>query len=223
MLSTAYLVAALAPLTLALPAPTADTCSDQSTFENANFDDLGGIIGTNINTIPTPYKGLDFQGFTFASIVETDLIPGVIPHSGTRYALTEPRNQLIMGTSMLTTNFPDSTSQSFSLKSFYYGCQLDLQNGAAAVPTQCNIELTGYCGNDNSINDATQKGSRQFQYNPTTALGAQQMASSGDIEQYFKDVDFIIVTSTLPAGEQVAGALLGTFIDDVEYDLKTCS
>ena len=142
---------------------------------------------------------------------------------GFRYALSSAETTALAGTAMLTINFPSAPASSlFTLENFYYGCLVDLQNGAAGVPTQCNIELTGYKGPDNSINDATQLYSRQFQYNPTTSLGAQQMAFSGDITQYFTDVSFIIVQYSIPGGTAAVSADLALFLDSVSLAVKTC-
>ena len=123
------------------------------------------------------------------------------------------------GTPMLTVNYPSSVTKSFDLQSFYFGCAINLGNGAAASPTQCNIQVTGYKGSDNSVSSAQQVCSRQFQYNPSTAIGAQQMAYSKAISGCV-GIQFAIVTFTLPGGTSAASADLALVLDDITY--KTC-
>lgn len=120
---------------------------------------------------------------------------------------------------MLTTNFPNSNTASFSLDSFYFGCTTQLANGATALPAACNVQITGYRGSDNSVSNAKQVCSRQFQYNPSTNLGVQQMAFSGQVSQC-KDIQFAIVTFTPPGGAAATSPLLGLLIDDVKYSTK---
>jgi hypothetical protein len=67
-------------------APAAPTCV--AVQRNAAFDDLTGIPGTVLNNIPIPYMDMYYQGATFAQTVETNLAPGVVPHSGTKYVHT---------------------------------------------------------------------------------------------------------------------------------------
>ncbi len=100
------------------------------------------------------------------------------------------------GTPMLTTFYPSSKVKSFDLWSFYYGCALNLGQGAAAAPNACNIEVAGYTGPDNSVSDAKQVCSQQFQYNPSTAVGVQQQAFSGALKSCFHGIQFAIVTFT---------------------------
>jgi hypothetical protein len=62
------------------PAPTCINAVQR----DATFDDLTGVPGVEFNPIPDPYMGLYYQGFDFTTIVETDVAPGIIPHSGTK-------------------------------------------------------------------------------------------------------------------------------------------
>lgn len=190
----------------------------------ANFDDLTGIPGTILNPIPVPYKGLQYQGFTFANTISTGgLLPGVAPKSTPNYAISNAVTESTQGTAMLTTNYIDGpTGATFDLKSFYYGCVVQLLNGATAVPTQCTISIAGYQGNDNTIANSKQVCAQAFQYNPTSALGLQNSAFTGPIDPECKDLNFVQVQYTLPGGLSAADATLGITIDDVVYDLDTC-
>lgn len=95
-----------------------------------------------------------------------------------------------------------------------------LGQGAAAIPAACNIQVTGYQGSDNSVSNAKQICSRQFQYNPTTALGTVEQAFSGKINGC-KDLSFAIVTFSPPGGLAATSPLLAVVLDDIKY--STCS
>lgn len=125
------------------------------------------------------------------------------------------------GTPMLTVFYPNSKVKRFDFSSFYYGCALNLGQGAAAVPNACNIEVTGYQGSDNSVSDAKQVCSQRFQYNPSTAVGTQQQAL-GKLKKCFKNIQFALVTFTPPGGQTAVGADLALVIDDVKYTTYTC-
>lgn len=47
------------------------------------FDELGGVASTSKNAIPIPYKGLSYEGFTFANVFDLrlGLLAGVAPQS----------------------------------------------------------------------------------------------------------------------------------------------
>jgi hypothetical protein len=126
------------------------------------------------------------------------------------------------GTPMLTTNYKDSIIKRFDLESFYFGCSLNTENGIVGAPTACNINISGYQGSDNSVSNAKQVCSQQFQYNPTTTTGQQQQAFSGRVASCFKDMQFAIVTYTLPGGMAAANTLLGLLLDDIKYTTYTC-
>lgn len=87
MMYTANLIAAgaavAANLATAAPTVAASQCpkGTETTSYNANFDDLTGIPGTATNAIKVPYKGLYYQGFQFADVLQTNLLPGPVPHS----------------------------------------------------------------------------------------------------------------------------------------------
>jgi hypothetical protein len=187
--------------------------------------------------------GLNYQAFGFVETILTGLLPGVVPHSGKKYALmalwysyqfipltnysrryaaSGVVGQTTKGTPMFTTNYPESKIQRFDLQSFYFACVLNTANGATAVPTPCNIQITGYQGSDNSVSNAKQVCSQQFQYNPTTILGSQQQAFSRQVNNCFKNLQFAIVTYTLPGGLSAANAALAILLDDIKYTTYTC-
>ena len=121
---------------------------------------------------------------------------------------------------MLTVNYPVSNVTAFTLRSFYFGCVLSAANAAAAPPMQCLVELTGYQGNDNQVSNARQVCSQQFQYNPSTMTGPQQLAFSGPVADCFQDTQFVIVQFGLPGGTAVANPDLVLDLDDIAYSYR---
>ena len=188
--------------------------------------------------MPMPYMGLYYQGFDYTTVIRSGFGTGVLPQSGNKYASAifhSPTFTLTKrsyaganvvtekdGTPMLTVFYPSSTVKSFDISSFYYGCALNVGQGAAAVPNACNIAVTGYTGPDNSVSSAKQVCAQQFQYNPSTSIGAQQQAFSGSLKSCFKNIQFAIVTFTPPGGQSALSADLALVRDDIKYMTYTC-
>lgn len=68
------------------------------------------------------------------------------------------------GTVMITTNYPNTNTTSFTLESFYFGCVTSAANGAADPPSACIVNIAGYRGNDNQVSAAQEVCAQQFQY-----------------------------------------------------------
>ncbi|THV94939.1 hypothetical protein D6D25_09285 [Aureobasidium pullulans] len=200
---------ALAATVAAVPTSKQPSCPAVS--QNANFDDLTALPLVNLSPVPTPYKGLYFQAFDFATVIQTGLLPGPVPHSGLQ----------LQGTPMITTNYQDSKTKSFDLKDFYFSCVLNLGQGATALNQACNVEVTGYQGSDNSVSNAKQVCSQQFQFNPSSALAVQQLAYSGPVKGC-EDIQFAVFTFSVPGGEAAVNTLNGLVIDDVRVNTRTC-
>ena len=91
--------------------------------------------GNAINKIPTPYKGLYFQGSQYANTLDLGLdLPGLFPHSATREAYSNARTTLTTGSAEFTTVYQNSQVDSFDLYELYYGCTLGTLNGIASLP-----------------------------------------------------------------------------------------
>ena len=65
-----------------------------------------------------------------------------------------------------------------------------------------------------------QVAAQEFEYSPSTSLGAQQMAR-GSFREAFRDLEYVLVQYTLPGGAAVLNADLVLLVDDVRY--TTCS
>ena len=80
------------------------------------------------------------------------------------FARTNPTIEATAGTPMLTVNYPVSNTSAFTLSSLYFGCLLGFGGqSVTAAPAQCQVELTGYQGNDNQVSNARQVCSQQLQ------------------------------------------------------------
>lgn len=201
------------------PVTPPPTCKNKVS-QNANFDDLTFITGVQaVNTLPVPYKGLNFQGFKGLGIVKTNLLPGDLPHSGTQYAYSDATTTTLAGSAEWTTLYPDSNIKSFSPKSFYYGCATETNTGATALPAACNIAITGYRQGDNTA-AAVAVVSQQFSFNPSTTTGPAQL-TQGVFSAGFTELEYVLIQYTTPGGAALTGALLELAIDDVVYD--TCT
>jgi len=215
-MKSTFAVAALASVAAAIPTHP-QTCP--RTSQNANFDDLeGGLPGSIVNPIPTPYKGLLFQGITYTTVINTGtgLQPGIAPHSGANYGAINVLSQL-QGTPMITANYPESKISSFQLESFYYACVVQLATGAAAIPTECNINVTGYQGSDNAVAASKQVCSQSYNYNPTTPLAVQQQTFGKFNDCWGKDLQFAVIQFDLTGGISALDALSALVIDDVKF------
>lgn len=218
-MKTSFTFGALAVVAAAVP-----TGSKQcpAKLQDANFDDLTSLPGDALNPIPTPYKGLYYQGISFTTVVRTGLLPGVLPHSGNNYgAIGLPT--MLQGSPMITTNYADSNIASFQLESFYFGCAVQTATGVTALPTACTINVTGYKGNDNTVADSQQVCSQTYSYDPTTMLGVQQQAFGTFDDCAHQDLQFATISFNLPGGLSAASPLSALVIDDVKYTTKAKS
>lgn len=220
MHSTSAIIPALIASVVAVPTASTIFCKNP-TYQDANFDDLIAVPGTAGNIIPIPYKGLEFQGFTYSDTINTGtgVVPGVFPHSGTNYAASSARTTTLMGSAEFTTQYTNSNVSSFDLYSLYYGCVLSLENGAAALPTPCNIAVTGFAFGDNS-GTMVQVAAQEFSYNPSTTTGSAQQTQV-IFNSFFRNLQYVLVQYTLPGGTATLSVDLTILFDDIMY--KTCS
>lgn len=169
--------------------------------------------------LPTPYDGVDFQGFGFIKVVQTNLAPGVIPESGNTYVFSDAQQTTTSGSAEWTTKFAGSTIKSFTPLSFYYGCDTNLENGDVSGPQACNIAITCFQSGDNTAENV-QVVSQEFSYNPSSPTAPQQMAE-GIFNPEFENCQYVLIQYTSPGGSALASADLVLVVDNVVY--TTCS
>ena len=144
-------------------------------------------------------------------------------NTASSYAVSDVVSKMDQGTPMLTVYYTGSNVKSFDLKSFYFGCTLNLMQAAADPPTECLIQFTGYKGSDNQADGgAVQTCGKQFHYIPSTMTGAQQMSLENQDLSCFTGVQYIIITFELPGGMAALDPATVLILDDVIYTTHTC-
>ncbi|KXJ85668.1 hypothetical protein Micbo1qcDRAFT_209821 [Microdochium bolleyi] len=190
--------------------------------QNANFDDLTGLPGVNLNPLPTPYKGLDYRGFSYANVLLPGLTPGVRPQTGSRYGVTNIVTQL-EGSPIITALYEGSTISGFDLNSLYFGCAISITQAVAGIPVECTITITGYRGDSNDVGNATQACSRTFDYKPKSIFFSQAMGFTGaNAFPLCTNVQFVRVTYSTPGPLSPAAAAVSVLVDDVRYGTRSC-
>ncbi|KAH7014142.1 uncharacterized protein B0I36DRAFT_369131 [Microdochium trichocladiopsis] len=198
-------------LTCLIPAP-----------QNADYDDLTGLPGINLNPLPSPYKGLDYQGFSYANVLLPGLQPGVKPQTGSRYAVSNLITQL-GGAPTISALYDGSIISGFDLQSLYFGCAINLAQAVAGIPVECTITVTGYRGKTNDVDTAVQACSRTFTYKPTSIFFAQSMGFSGNAAfAGCTNIQFARVTYSTPGPLSPAAAAVSVVIDDLRYATRSC-
>lgn len=118
----------------------ASTVAATTTSFDANYDDLpateAGSVASGLGT----YNALTYNSFIVVSN-SLALAGGVAPHS--------PPNNIITGASFQSTNGTPSITVAppytkFSLNSFWFGCDAELQEAVVNVATQCTITLAAF-------------------------------------------------------------------------------
>ena len=191
----------------------------------ATFDDASAVAAP-FATVPavalplaSPYLGLYYQGWGFISTVRTNGAPGIVPQSGNNYAFSDAVETTNQGSAQLTVKYAGSTVKSFSLYSWYYGCVLNLFNGATGVPTACDITVTAFAAGDDT-NAVEQVASIQFSYYPTIETGPQNMVEF-EFDDRYTNLQYVLVEYNPIGGDSLEGDDLAIVIDNVDYD--TCS
>lgn len=173
--------------------------------------------------IPYGYCGVYFQAFQVLRVVNTGLnsvtgLPienGLVPHSGQQYASTSAQTQTAGGQPMITVNFPSSTTKNFDFNSLYFGCVVGAENTAEDLLVGCTMSIAGFVGDDNTVANSKLVCSDSVTYNPTTMLGAQQMAQHA-VNSACKDLSFVTIEFTIdPEFTVDQGLTFAGLIDDV--------
>lgn len=108
------------------------------------FDELPNNSVLPGPEIPVGYKGLYWQSFIVANIDDVGLpLAGLQPKSPINYAVTISATELLQGQPLLSTHYSKSAVSSFTLQDFYFGCAINLGQGAAGIPAQCLMQVTG--------------------------------------------------------------------------------
>ena len=103
------------------------------------FDHLtpGPVVAAN--TVPVPYDGLNFTSFIYQNAGTVGLAQGVVPNSGAIYIANGPLGP----TRTPGLSIKGTTTKSFDLQSFFYGCLIATETGQAQLATSCTFSVSG--------------------------------------------------------------------------------
>lgn len=112
----------------------------------------------------------------------------------------------------ITTQYVGSVTDRFDIKSFYFGCVLNLQDSAASTPAPCTITVTGY--------KATEKIAKQeFSFDSETLDIVADMVYA-DLKG-FDDIDTAVFETKAGGLLSILGGagdlLVGTLLDNLVY------
>ncbi|KIK66702.1 hypothetical protein GYMLUDRAFT_238940 [Collybiopsis luxurians FD-317 M1] len=109
---------------------------------DANYDNIPVIDEPLATSIPSPYKGLDYdKSFKVVSSTET-LTPVALPHSPPQTAIFTPSLLDVEPVSTITT----TSGQLMDLSGFYFGCAIYDITSLAPLGANCDILVTGFSG-----------------------------------------------------------------------------
>lgn len=79
--------------------------------------------------------------------------PGLVPNSPPNYAAFGPEDPatILQGTPEMTTVYDDSTIDSLTLHSFFYGCAVATEESITSDTDSCNITITGFSSSGKQV------------------------------------------------------------------------
>ncbi|KAI9672757.1 MAG: hypothetical protein M1831_000192 [Alyxoria varia] len=132
----------------------------------ANFEDVPavpvvpGFLG--VNQLPRPYKGLCYDNLGLAN--QTLTLGGILPRSSPNDVLNSPQSLGVAKVSVGADNCP-GTGRSFTLKSFYVGCEVVTGQSVADAPKPCSLTIKATAPGGGT------SGSTVFNYEPQNLQG----------------------------------------------------
>ena len=167
----------------------------------SQYDDLATVPVNGRLTPVGIYKGLSYSNFIVAQLSQLNVsLSGVIPHSNNNVALHAGATS---GTPAITAKFSGSKTKSFSLSSFYYGCDISDLNGVVSDARACNIIVLGYkAGSSSPVANET------FVFKPLEEVDVMNPPTFGKFSAKFTGLQTVTFT-TIPS------TLTATIIDDL--------
>lgn len=218
------LVAGLAFLQLAHAVPPSLT-TRATTRYLATFNDIPVLDPTLATQAINEYDEVLFQAFVLASAgvngavssvpgvggvagsVPVNVGTGITPHSPPRYAAFSVVTRTEQGTVSMTTVYAGSPStKRITLYSFWWGAVLRLQQGAATMPQNAQLTVTGFNDEEKAVAVA------KFDYDFKGLNQQMVLAEVGDDFKDLRHVDFSVDAI-------FAGILISTQIDDVDFSV----
>ncbi|KAI0148898.1 hypothetical protein BJ166DRAFT_601478 [Pestalotiopsis sp. NC0098] len=167
----------------------------------ATFDNLlaGGDTRREIGN----YGALQWQAINVAKIGTNNLL-GVNAFSKPNVAVYGAVTGVTKNTPTITSQYSGSKTASFSIDSFYFGCNAGTLLTLIAVPTNCKLAIAGYDKSNKLI------AYQSFLFTKTISLTANMVKAQ--LPATFKGLNRVVVLSSYSAG--ILGA---TLIDNFNY------
>lgn len=109
------------------------------------------------------YDDLDYDGFVLITLGVGGIVAaGITAKSGSNVAAFAANTALLYGNPTLKTT--GTSTKSFDLDYFYFGCVLATEETALSTPTACTVDIAGY---DSKGKKAK---SQSFHFKPTGAV-----------------------------------------------------
>ncbi|KAK5172827.1 uncharacterized protein LTR77_002947 [Saxophila tyrrhenica] len=169
----------------------------------AKFDDRTGLptLGSTVGI----YQGLQFKNFdvVLESLpVVNGQVTGVTPQSKANAAGFGTVTSTLQGPSSLLAQYPGSTTNSFDLNAFFFGCILNGLNTEATTPISCDVIVRGFRG-------ARRVATSKFEFKATPPVQPMKKVT---LNSRFERVDRVTF-------ELDAGALTVFLADNFQYTL----
>lgn len=191
------------------------------TCDPHQYDDLTAVEGGPVVPVPDGYNGLRWRTFS----VNNPLVTLLPPRSPPNYIASSIRNQLLSGqTAGFDVDFSGSTTVSFTLRAFYFGCLLQT-TVSVGNPIACTIAVKA-----TNARSGASVGPVYRKFSPgTVGTGGLSTEAIAEMTQAtfgpeFADVDDIRIEveqdSVTGDGAQASSVL---FLDNVEISRKSRS
>ncbi|KAM0713545.1 hypothetical protein Q7P37_010507 [Cladosporium fusiforme] len=170
-------------------------------FDNVPAGLIDGAPVRGLNPLGS-HEGLYYSNMGVISA--TPLLAGLNPQSRPN-VLGYDVVASLQGQHELRTDYDDSTTSHFDLRSFYFGCVVSTQETLASLPLSCSIDITGY-RNGKKVASQTARFRK-----PLLQLTADmaKVELNGD----FCDVDRV----TFDTNGLIPSVLLAVLMDNLEY------
>lgn len=179
----------------------ASTVTAKTATFDANYDNLT----TTEAGPPAPLETYDFLAYSSFSVLSNslDLEGGIAPHSEPIYVGPDPQPTVTPSFAVVP---PYKT---FSLKSFWFGCDADLDQGLANQAVQCTVTLAAFKeASDQEVAVAS------FTFTPPPNLVTQVPMIQAVLPDGFENVYSVTIVQNDPS-------VIGLGIDNLEYTVST--
>lgn len=161
-------------------------CPNTSLTNRAQYDDLVAAPGDGILFPVGTYMGITYNNFIVADFFDPAVpFSGVIPHSDPNVALALQ----FAGVPTTHTLTAGPTTESFSLFSVYFGCDVATGEGFVTFAAACDITVTGF-----SAGSSTPVATQVFPYFPLEPVDLPNAPAFGVFSPDFVNLTSVTIT-----------------------------